>query len=365
MGSTVENISANIDTQIKILYELIDTVKEQANDLANQHTFDMLKNDVDVLVDTYYTATMNTLKEYYESSNDSVKKILYNQFIKGFRSCNLVGTLKRIMTIVNKLRKNYNIDNAEINNNIRHFESIVIDEYFDQTSADICPKCDIMYEIEEKTAEFTCKSCGHIEKMYGVVFEDEQFFYQEGQRTKHGKYDPIKHAKFWLDRIQAKESTEIPEPVINAVKRCIRRDQLWKHAVTCESVRMYLKQTRNSFYNNHVALIRKMITGIEPDQLTEHEIRLTYMYFGLSTQIFNKIKGESRKNNCPYHPFFIYKIIEQILIKPHDTVRRRSILSCIHLQSRDTLIENDKVWFEICDYIPEFTKIATDGSSRP
>ena len=57
--------------------------------------------------------------------------------------------------------------------------------------------------------------------------------------------------------------------------------------------------------------------------------------------------------------FFIYKIVEQILNKPEHEKRKKEILSCIHLQSNDTLIENDNTWFLICDYIPEFTKITT------
>ena len=364
MSSTVENISANIDTQLTSILELINIIADYNLDFDDQTMLNNIKEDINTLINTYYTTTTNILKEYYEASSDVTKKSCHNQFVKAFRAFNLVGSLKRLYNNICKLRKTYDFDDVSINKYIRQFESISIDEYFETDSSDKCPKCKVVYDIEEKTAEFTCKNCGHIEKIYGIVFEDDQFFYQEGQRTKHGKYDPIKHAKFWLDRIQAKESTEIPETVINSVKRCIRRDQLWKHDVTCEIVRVYLKQTKNTRYNNHVALIRKIITGLEPDQLTEHEVRLTYMYFGASTQIFNKIKGDSRKNNCPYHPFFIYKIIEQILKQNSDSIRRKSILSCIHLQSRDTLIENDKLWFEICDYIPEFTKIGTDGGTR-
>lgn len=363
MSSTVENISANIDSQVNVLGKLLDIVSGYDLELSDEKMIEKTKEDFDNLVETYNTSTTEILKDYYQSTTDSTKKVLHNKFIKAYRACNLVGTLKRLFNNLTKLRKVYEFDDQNIAILIHQFNSTIIDETCENVSSDICPTCNLVYDIEEKTAEFTCKNCGHIEKMYGVVFEDEQFFFQEGQRTKHGKYDPIKHAKFWLDRIQAKESTDIPESVINSVKRCIRRDQLWKHDVTCEVVRSYLKQTKNTEYNNHVALIRKIITGIEPDQLTEHEVRLTYMYFGVSIQVFEKIKDQN-KSNCPYHPFFIYKIIEQVLKKSSDSVRRRSILSCIHLQSRDTLIENDKLWFEICDYIPDFVKVATDGGIR-
>lgn len=364
MNSTIENIQANIELQFQSIQGLIEVFDKYQFHSLDQANLSDIKDSFETITNTYYLTTGEALRDYFDSSNDTVRFKHHNQFVKTIKSCNLVGCLKRIYTQLSKIRKTHNFDEPDIIKYTKQFELVDIDESFENNKSDFCPKCQVVYDIEEKTAEFTCKLCGHIEKMYGVVFEDEQFFYQEGQRTKHGKYDPIKHAKFWLDRIQGKETTEIPESVINAVKRCIRRDQLWIHDVTCEVVRSYLKQTKNTNYNNHVVLIRKIITGVEPEQLTDHEIRLIYMYFGISTQKFNQLKGDSRKNNCPYHPFFIYKIIEQVLRDAPYSSRRKNILSCIHLQSRDTLIENDKMWFDICEYIPEFTKIATDGGIR-
>jgi hypothetical protein len=131
--------------------------------------------------------------------------------------------------------------------------------------------------------------------------------------------------------------------------------------INCEVVRSYLKQLKVTHYNNHIPLIRKIITGQEPPQFTDHELRLLYMYFSKVIQIFNQIKGTT-KSNCPYHPYFIYKIVEQLLKEPRDKSRKREILSCIHLQSRETLIENDKTWFLICDHIPQFTKLATNSN---
>jgi hypothetical protein len=366
MSSTVENINANIELQFTTLSLICEHISGYELDDKDELILHNTQELINSSIDAYYSSVVDILKDYYMATDDNTKKILHNKFVKAFHSSNLVGEIKRIYLTIVKLRKTYEFNSTDLNKLCKQFETTTIDESFSNTSSDICPKCHTQYDIEEKTSEFTCKNCGHVEKMYGVVFEDDQFYYQEGQRTKHGKYDPIKHARFWLDRIQAKETTEIPDSVINAVKKCICRDQLWKHDVTCELIRGYLKQIKKNkitSYNNHVALIRKIITGQEPDQLSEYEIKLVYMYFGLSIQIYNKIKGDS-KMNCLYHPFLIYKIIEQILTKPGDMRRRKNILSCIHLQSRDTLIENDKVWFGICDHIPGFTKIATDGGAR-
>lgn len=363
MSSTVDTISANIDTQFQCIIDLIEIYDEYQLEPADTLKLEELQIDIKKTQNLYLTSVVDILKNYYQACSIidevSIKKY-HNMFVKEFHGSNVVGKLKTAYNALSKFRKIYEIANAKINELFRIFETSFIDESFENDCADICPQCKTLFNIEEKTAEFTCKLCGHVEKMYGVVFEVEQFFYQEGSRTKHGKYDPIKHAKFWLDRIQAKENTEIPDVVINTIKRCLRRDQVYIDNIDCETIRKYLKQSKLTSWNNHVVLIRKMITNVEPQQLTDHEISMIYLYFSNVINIFNKNKGDD-KSNCPYHPFFIYKIIEQILISAENKERRKSILSCIHLQSRDTLIENDKVWFSICDELLDFTKIATDG----
>lgn len=338
MASTVENINSNIENAFSILNELYIATNSDSSELQ-----ELRRN--------YTAATCSILSDYFTASSHVDKTRAHNNYVAAYYSINLVNSLQRIF----KKLSTYNISHPGFS----LFPKIVIDETFKQTSSDVCKACNILYDIEERDASFTCKNCGGTERLVGVVFEDDQFYYQEGQRTKHGKYDPIKHAKFHVDHILAKETTEIPDKVIDAVKLCIKQDKLWLSNVDCATIRSYLKKNRMSLYNNHVALIRKIITGVEPPHLTDHEINLVYLHFSNVIQIFNKIKP-AEKSNCPYHPFFIYKIIEQILRKKSDDERRKQILSSIHLQSRDTLIENDKVWFEICTHIPEFTRISTD-----
>jgi hypothetical protein len=361
MSSTLENINNNINLRIESVSSILNIYNGYKIDEADELLMNICSQNLNEIKENYVTVTISTIKDFYTATDEPTKRDAHNRFIKAFHAVDTIGKLKKIYNFCVRMRKIYEFSDECLPELFRSYEYAVIDESFEDNGSEICPICKITYEIEEKTSEFTCKNCGHIEKMYGVVFEDEQFFYQEGQRTKHGKYDPIKHAKFWTDRIQAKESTDIPETVINSIKRCIRRDRLWIDRISCEVIRGYLKQLKITHYNNHIPLIRKIITGREPPQFTDHELRLLYMYFSKVIQIFNQKKGTD-KSNCPYHPYFIYKIVEQLLKSRSNFNRKTEILSCIHLQSRETLIENDKMWFLICDHIPEFTKLATDSN---
>lgn len=362
MTSTLDNTHNNIMIQIDTLDEIINWYKSKT--LEPQH-FSECQNSSDSLEDirqTYLMTTINMVKDYGLTMNVEQRKHIYNNYVKAFHSANTIGSLKRIYNFCKKLDKIYKFTptrkNTDLAEMYKKFDFAVVDERYDDKTSDVCKFCNIVYEIEEDTSHYICGSCGYIEKMHGAVFEDEQFFYQEGQRTKHCKYDPSKHCKFWVDRIQAKENTEIPEQVIQDIKKCMRRDKLWIDNLNCETIRKYLKQLKQTTFNIHVPLIKKIITGVEPPQFTDYETKLIFLYFGMVTQIFNKIKP-SNKSNSLYLPYFIYKIVEHILQKSNPS-RKTEILSCIHLQSRETLIENDKLWFSICEHIPEFNQTPTN-----
>jgi hypothetical protein len=283
---------------------------------------------------------------------------LYSRFIKFIETECIISKLKRIHTHCKRIQRIYDVNDAELAECFANYDKAVIDITTKLENSKLC-SCGAVLTTDPKTSEKICKKCGESEKIYGVVFEDEQFFYQEGQRVKHGRYEPTKHCSLWVDCIQGKENKEIPASVINAIHKCMKRDQLWIDRLTHCDIRAYLKENDFTKYNNHTSLIHKIITNKEPEQLTDHETKLLFVYFTMAVQIYNLIKNDE-DSNCPYYPFFIYKIIEQIINKPEDKARKRSILSTIHLQSRDTVISHDLKWMDIYPRIPGFVYIPTN-----
>jgi hypothetical protein len=189
------------------------------------------------------------------------------------------------------------------------------------------------------------------------VTEEAQLFAQEGNRVSHGSYDPVRHCKFWIERIQAKENTNIPQEQINKIKKAIMKDYSDNiRNITVKQFRSYLKHTGLSKLNDHIPLIKKIITGYIPPQLTFREQQLLFIYFDKATRTYEKIKPANKKNSL-YYPFLIYKILDLII---EDTQKKNKLLDCIHLQSYETLIDNDKIWFEICKKNECFSYRATD-----
>jgi hypothetical protein len=317
-----------------------------------------LKNNIDSVLDEQISLAKK--KQGFNKQKDFFYKN-YQIFIK---KENFVGKMDRIYTM---LKNTFQISLCNLSGaHITHIKKLftkynnltiecgpIVNQYT------LCKNCDKEMQIFSSSSEIVCISCGESELLFGTVFEDEQFYYQEGQRTKHGTYDPSKHCRFWIERIQARESKSIPEDVIEDVKKCIRRNNIKNiDEITCEEVRKYLRSTKNTNYNEHVPLIRKMITGSTPPQLTDSEIQLIVLIFGKSIKIYEEHKPPE-KTNVMYHPYLIYKIIEHILNSPKTMRKRNAILSCIHLQSRETLIENDNVWSKVCKQL-DISYIPTD-----
>ena len=361
MATTIENLNTNITIKLSILQEIYEYYSSYEVQITDQTQLDNYMEGLVNLKIDYEFECISILNQYYKEQSDDKKRIQYSKFISMVHSNNIVSKLIIFHNFAKKLYSKYDFSDDCLYELFGKYDNIAIDitdSILGKTESRHCT-CGAIFNIEAKNSEFVCLKCGSTEKLYGTVFEDEQLFYQEGQRTKHGKYDPTKHCKFWVDRIQAKESAEIPDTVINKIKSCIKRDKIWLECVTCPIIRDYLKEIKQTKYNDHVPLIRKYITGQEPPQFSDYELKLIYVYFSRVMQIYNRIKPDN-KINSPYHPFFVYKIVEQILNKNDDSTRRNYILNSIHLQSRETVISHDNIWQKICEEIPEFIYIPTD-----
>jgi ribosomal protein S27E len=307
---------------------------------------------------------------YLETSNKYYT--IYQTFI---RSNNFVGKIDRYFSIlkntINNKKKSISAESISmVNNKISIYESSNILQTVSNIVYNKCTNCNKEMTVFSNLSEIVCIKCGVAIKLYGTVFEDEQFYYQEGQRSKHGSYDPSKHCKFWIERIQGRESKEIPEKVIETIRKCIKYNNIKnKEDITCKEIRKFLSQTKNSKYNEHVPLIRKIVTGESLSQLNDKEVQLITIYFDKVIRIYEEIKP-NEKSNVLYHPYLIYKIIEHIYENKNPIDKRKcrervfNILSYIHLQSRETLIENDKIWKKICENIDDIVYKPTDRNDQ-
>jgi hypothetical protein len=368
---TVEINHSNFLSKLNIVGQSIDilnTYDMTSINIVTRNKFKYISGIYNDMKDSYEMGVVDVLSEYYDNMNISYTKkksiaSIYGMYITS-DDCN--GKLIRCMNFIEAIKKHLQCVNIntkktdELSVLIKKFEQSKVSTLITEIKYDICV-CGTKMKMFPNTSEMVCPACGKILMLYGTIFEDTQFYTQEGIRTKHGCYDPSRHCKFWVHRIQAKENADIPKICIEQLVHCINRDSITDcRKLSCTQLRFYLKETHNTTYNDHIPLIRKIITGIVPPQLTHEELRQLYNMFDKAVNAFDTIKP-SDKSNTMYYPYIIYKILDIIL---KNGIRKKKILECIHLQSRDTLITNDNLWECMCNIRPELEYRPTDRNDQ-
>lgn len=304
-----------------------------------------LKVKYATLCSQYLLLVSDALNNYYDGNDSS------EEFSFAVESSGITDELGRF-TFENLMDMGVKCT-SKLSNLMQQFNGIRVVLVLKTIDYKTCPGCECVMKAFPDTSELTCK-CGYVVLLFGTVFDDSQFYTQEGQRTKHGSYNFSRHCKAWEIKIQAREKTKIPDKCIAAVKKCIKRDQLIPDQILCSQIREYLKETKYTKHNDHVPLIRQIITGVTPPQLTSEESRKLRHLFIKATNLYNKIKKDP---NNRYYPYTIYKILSIIIL---NSTRKKLILECIHLQSDNTIMSHDEIWEKICDEVPELIFKDTD-----
>ena len=372
--TNINDDNTNIVTQKKTQNIYNDNIFLLDNNIDNILSNDCLFNLKEIYYSNYYkykyyntSSNKELSKNISKNTLKHISKNIYNKFNIFLSTNDIYGSFDNYMdyltnyvnyyqTLLTKYNEKYfnniNLDKIfkKIIMNCNSYSKTKIIYNIDDINYDVC-LCGNKMTIQSNTSELLCIKCGYVHTLIGSVFEDSQFFNQEGNRYKHGSYDPNRHCKFWIERIQAKENTIIDKSYIEKIEKCIKRDKIENiKNISVKQFRLYLKQTNLSKLNDHIPLIKKIITGYIPPQLNHNELHLLFNYFDKATKTYETIKPSSKKNSL-YYPFLLYKLLEIIIT---DENKKNGLLNCIHLQSYETLIDNDKIWAEICKHNKEF-----------
>jgi len=218
------------------------------------------------------------------------------------------------------------------------------------------------------TSELRCDDCGIVITLEGTVFEDSQFYTQQGQCTKHKKYDAKRHCKKWLDQIQAKENKAFPMELTNSLSArarvyYTRNGRLRTMSrMKCSQIRDWLKEEGETDNNPHAPLLRKIITSengkaVIPPQLKYEEEQRILVLFSRAMDVYDLLMEEkltnitnNRRPNKPYYPYVLFKILHMVIKKGN---RLDGLIECIHLQSDGTLKNHDTIWKKICEHMSD------------
>ncbi len=381
--SSAERLSENIQNMVVVLRHAVQAHKGKkyanAVEILDRLRLNLTRDDIETINNNYTLSVIPILNEYYDSSDNEDKNtkdyyriITSENFVVKINDCiaRLKSTIKLLYDVLG-IRLLSKIETTVLENQLDVFaktaekiHGIDIHIIMEKRNYEIC-KCNTRMIVIPELSELHCPNpvCCKIKTIVGAVFRDDQFYPQEGQKTKHGGYDTTRHYRFWIERLQALESKTFDDTELDKIEYVLNRDKYDRKDLTCENIRDILKdpKVKLTCLNDHAPLLVKLFGGIAPPRLDFHENKVISIKFNKAMRLYDVVNPEG--GNKPYYPYFIYKIIEHEF---RDDFEKLRLLDYIHLQSRETVIKNDKTYKEICDLADEACLVycPTDPAGR-
>jgi hypothetical protein len=184
-----------------------------------------------------------------------------------------------------------------------------------------------------------CPRCGQQEDI--LIDSDKPSYKDPPPEAGEFTYKRINRFDEWLSQYQAKESTEIPQEVLDSILCEIKKEGLNNMcSLTIEKVRGYLKKLRLNKYYEHIPHIIYSLNGMGTPRLTnETEEKLRYMFKQIQ-DIFDQVCPNDRTNFLSYS-YLLYKMLELLGEDEHKKYFR------LH-KNREKIYNHDCIWKKIC-----------------
>jgi len=203
----------------------------------------------------------------------------------------------------------------------------------------MCDTCDKEMTFSANEALFFCDTCGHQE--FVLIDSDKPSYKDPPREVTYYAYKRINHFNEWLAQFQAKESTEIPEDIFQAILEELKKERITNpENIKPTKVREILKKLKCTNFYEHVPYILNRINGkTAPVMSREIEEKLRFMFKEIQSS-FVKHCPKNRSNFLSYS-YVLYKFCELLELDDY--------LQCFPLlKNRDKLYNQDKIWQLIC-----------------
>jgi hypothetical protein len=229
------------------------------------------------------------------------------------------------------------------NNNIFQKYLTNIDESFLDinsflTPVDVCQSC---YKGEliavEDEGVLICSNCS---KNFQYLIENEKPSYKEPPKEIcFYAYKKINHFKEILAQFQGKETTQIPQEVIENLKLQIKKERIDISSLNYYTTKALLKKLSYNKYYEHINFIKNKL-GIKPPIISQELEDLLCNFFMEIQYPYAKFCPDYRVNFLHYY-YVLYKLFELI-------GETQYLDEIPMLKDREKLVEQDSIWKKIC-----------------
>ena len=204
----------------------------------------------------------------------------------------------------------------------------------------LCELCDNEMTMCLNEANLTCSKCGN--QQFILVDSDKPSYKDPPREVCYYAYKKINHFNEWLAQFQAKESTEIPSGIYDAILIQLKKERITNmSSLKPTKLREILRNMKCSKYYEHIPHIINRLNGQNaPFMSREDEEKLRHMFREIQPS-FKKHCPKGRRNFLSYG-YVLYKFCELLEMDEY--------LACFPLlKNRDKLYLQDKTWQKICE----------------
>ena len=292
--------------------ELLNSKKKLEEEL------DMICNNMDEI--NYYDLTGDLLTEYYNARDT-------NQIIE-------IKNILEYLSPYNKDKKKLNTKADLFEKFCQRVEGIRINKDDGSNRIKYCDYCNVEKTLDQYDSSYICPECGDME--YVIIDEDKMI-------KEYSPYRRINHFKEWLNQLQAKETTDIPEEVYqHIIAELNKYKNIAINTITRNKMQDILKKLGYNKLYEHIPFIINKLTGIMPPKI-DREIEEKFIeMFTIIQEPWEICKPPNRKNFLSY-PYVLYKLSE-LLEKDH-------LLNFFPMLQPQKLMEQDIIWSKFCKYL--------------
>ena len=276
----------------------------------------------------YYLNNSKYIFDYFENkkeiSEGQNKTTILNAFFKTKDTTNNVNDSNTL---------NNNLQKYMINNNVNFHD---VNNYVVKT--DICKRCNKGELIPvDNEGVVICNKC-YVSLKY-IVEHDKPSYKEPPKEVCFYAYKRINHFREILAQFQAKESTQIPEEVIENIKNQIKKERIKVENINNKKAKEILKKLGYNKYYEHIPFIKDKL-GIRPPIMSpELEETLCSLFMDIQAP-YSKFCPDDRVNFLNYY-YTVYKLCELL--------NQKQFLSYFPmLKDREKRIEQDEIWKKIC-----------------
>nr|BBO54022.1 Zinc finger protein B385R homolog protein [Abalone asfa-like virus]BCY04569.1 Poxvirus VLTF3, late transcription factor [Abalone asfa-like virus] len=315
--------------------------------------FSLVLNQLSEFRNKFYLETCRIFLDVIENKNDKLNTnatLLFNTFL-----IELNTIIEKIVKIIRSRPVTTRENNlAELLSTQLMLSDQQKNTFINYIDYKICNECGFIMQYNLSSNSLLCASCNFVKQPIDAE-ANIMSTALENRKKKSAAFNPSRHYKFWINHILARNTKNILHQekninVLSELNKIIVRDRKSPQLLTVEDVRSMLKEINRTDLNNSTSLLLYKLTGIAPPQLTPKILLMGEKIFADVIKVRNVLCLSGRINRN-YYPFYIYKIFDIII--PPEIHEFRKILSYIHLQSEETLVNNDNEWWMICQRLPD------------